>query len=1393
MHKCEIMSPLSKSSSSPGIAVPSPESDLFDQAVVGLAYLALDGRFLRVNRAFCDLLGQDEEALAHRNWTQVALDGDGHCAIEIERMLDGDGFNEWFVRPDRHTFEAHVVAKAVQLHDEPAVLVQLYDRTEQSEALASLFAAEQRFRTVINCSSDAIVWLRLHPEHRVLAVNDAAIEATGYSAREFFDDPELQQRIIHPDDWHLLDELATDRAGGALVRWMTRYDELRWMELTVSTLAEVGGSVSELLCVGRDMTDQVVANQTRLSTDARRRALVALTEKDESESDLATLLPEVATTISHLLPVDVVAAWRVDGTDGFHLATELRSTTQTLDSATLEFITRHLDEVREREIATWLDHRGPEGPESDDEWRIRVTSGVAAPIHGSESVAGVLGVYSAARSPIERSDAEYLEVVANALGVLVQRTERDALPLAASWRDPLTRLPGRAGLVESLDWLLGTGRTHPVLVTCCDLDDFTVLNDAWGSGVGDEVLRIAANRLRSLCNDAVVARVGSDDFVIAVALSDGRSAESVAASIHGVVDQPFATSRGSLALTMSVADALAHPGDTPDSVIAGVVLALHEARQAGRRQVRHVSAQVADAQKERTELARDLRRAAKDGEIRPYFQPIVRLPDEVPVSFEALARWKRPDGTFVPPNVFIPLAEETGQILDIGAGILEATCAFLEDVRERTGSDLVTVKVNVSGGQLCQPVFVDQVRDALERHSLTGRSLCLELTESQAILVDPAVELELHRLKELGVDLAIDDFGTGYSNFAYLTQLPIDTLKLDRSMIADLHDDLRRTAVVQAILSLSRTLSFSVIAEGVESEIERDALVGLGCSFGQGFLWSPAVPAEEALAMLLPSSDVDPTAPWPNHRPIGTTTVASPPRRIDNDLPVPSSRFTRADARGCWGYMAVGLALLVLYFVNPRVPGLPDWFPQYPICVLINASAVVAVALGVRRWRPKPALPWWLIAVGQASYTIGDILYYWGRDISHVTQFPGVSDYFYLGRIPFVALGLTLIIHHRGGPKRTALLDSAVIALAAGAISWEFLIAPYTGANLGAMVRLTSLAYPVTDLLLLTLAIRLLIGAGRRAPSFYLLNGGLLLLALTDAIYGWENLHGIVYGTSSPIVGGWMLNYLLIGACALHPSMRDLTARAVSAVPTYSRPRLAALGVAALVCPVIITFEAWPGHLKGDGVVLLTSIVIIALIMVRLAEMMHHQQRAETALRHEALHDPLTGLANRTLFYDRLEHTLQLARRDASGVALLLVDLDDFKKINDEKGHAVGDRVLQKTARRLLECTREPDTVARLGGDEFAVLIHNLTSIEDYSVVARRILAALAAPIDLGRESIRVSGSVGIAFSAAGASPGDQLFNEADAAMYAAKGNREPMGNFKIFDESVGGFSLSLD
>ena len=265
----------------------------------------------------------------------------------------------------------------------------------------------------------------------------------------------------------------------------------------------------------------------------------------------------------------------------------------------------------------------------------------------------------------------------------------------------------------------------------------------------------------------------------------------------------------------------------------------------------------------RLRLENDLRRAIEREEFRVAYQPIIDLETGRLVGFEALARWKHPERGIISPAEFIPLAEETGLIVQVGLQVLEESCRQMREWQLASPSDAgLTVSVNLSAKQLAQPDLVEQIKQVLHRTGLDPRRLKLEITESVVMEnADKATHL-LNRLRELGVRLSIDDFGTGYSSLSYLHQLPVDTLKIDRSFVARMGEKDENLEIVRTIITLAGNVGMSVIAEGVETERQKAQLKRLGCQFAQGYLFSPPVDAEAAALLLPGEAQRNPDSTW---------------------------------------------------------------------------------------------------------------------------------------------------------------------------------------------------------------------------------------------------------------------------------------------------------------------------------------------------------------------------------------------------------------------------------------------------------------------------------------------------------------------------------------------------
>lgn len=417
--------------------------------------------------------------------------------------------------------------------------------------------------------------------------------------------------------------------------------------------------------------------------------------------------------------------------------------------------------------------------------------------------------------------------------------------------DSLTGLPNRAGFSDRLEAMIAAG-LHDYAVLVIDLDRFGRVNSCLGSMAGDEMLITVARRIKgALRASDALGRIGGDEFGVLLALDTDRSeADRVAQRIRNVLSTPFRLSeleiRVSCAIGMAFgADAV---GDAED-VIRHAQFAVRRSKETGRAEAYQTRA--LDRARERFAMETALRRAIEADKLELHYQPICDLASGRIVAFESLARWVGEDGVDIPPNEFIPVAEESGLIVPLGRWAIDAALRTLAAWDARAGGHCgVGVTVNLSPIQLQRDAVAPLVADALAAHGLSGDRLKLELTES-ALIADPDGNAEVLRaLKATGATIAMDDFGTGYSNLAYLQRLPIDILKIDRSFVTGMIGDRDKIAIVRAILSLATALGMETVAEGVESLELGQTLAALGCTYGQGYVYARPLPADDAHALL---------------------------------------------------------------------------------------------------------------------------------------------------------------------------------------------------------------------------------------------------------------------------------------------------------------------------------------------------------------------------------------------------------------------------------------------------------------------------------------------------------------------------------------------------------------
>jgi diguanylate cyclase (GGDEF)-like protein/PAS domain S-box-containing protein len=465
-----------------------------------------------------------------------------------------------------------------------------------------------------------------------------------------------------------------------------------------------------------------------------------------------------------------------------------------------------------------------------------------------------VGVQVQVRCSDLRGDSTVGALVLTLRDVTEQRQLEEELKHRA-FHDALTGLPNRLlfqdRAAHGLARTQRDGTTAGVLFV--DLDDFKVVNDTMGHSVGDELLVAAGIRLSSVVRDSdMAARLGGDEFALLVEnVADSAAVDAFAERIVQAFGEPFSLADGSVVSTATVGVATTEDSADVDELLRHADLALYAAKAAGKRQWRRYLPILSAGMVRRREVQAALDDAVKNSAFTLVYQPIVALSSGEIAGFEALVRWPHPEWGMMLPGQFIELAEETGHIVPLGSWVLgQAAADIVRWVRRIPRHTPLYVSVNVSARQFRDPRFVDGVRRVLAESDLAPSALMLELTESVLLRRDERIHSDLMELKVTGVRLAIDDFGTGYSSLSYLRELPIDVLKIDKSFVEGIATSEQRLALVEGIIQIARTLHLKVIAEGIETEVQRDLLVSMGCQFGQGYLLAMPVEAGQAEALV---------------------------------------------------------------------------------------------------------------------------------------------------------------------------------------------------------------------------------------------------------------------------------------------------------------------------------------------------------------------------------------------------------------------------------------------------------------------------------------------------------------------------------------------------------------
>jgi len=495
-----------------------------------------------------------------------------------------------------------------------------------------------------------------------------------------------------------------------------------------------------------------------------------------------------------------------------------------------------------------------------------IISAVAYPVMAGSEMVAILEFFSYSRIEPDPHLMESMKFVCTQLGRVYERADATRRLMSMTLRDPLTGRPNRLAFIDVLNQAIAhakrrTGYSFAVLFL--DLDRFKIVNDSLGHAVGDALLIEAADRINGCLREGdCMARLGGDEFTVFLddlgQRSDGMNAAKVARRISDELAKPFFLGGEEAHVSASIGIVIGTPEYTDsDVLLRDADSAMYRAKAAGKARIEIFSPQMHAEAMNQLRLENDLRRALERNEFILEYQPIIALATGVVTGFEALIRWKSPDRGLVMPNEFLPLCEESGLIIPLGEWVLYEGCTWLKALHSTTvaGSPDFTLSINVSVNQFYKGMIASQVQAALSKSDLPGKYLKLEIVES-ILMKNPAEAVNaLELLRKLGVQVMIDDFGTGYSSLSYLSRLPIDALKIDQSFVFNLSHSEHSAEIIRCIISMADALKLDVIAEGIETVDQAEALKRFGCKFGQGYFFSRPLASDIAIELAVATTN----------------------------------------------------------------------------------------------------------------------------------------------------------------------------------------------------------------------------------------------------------------------------------------------------------------------------------------------------------------------------------------------------------------------------------------------------------------------------------------------------------------------------------------------------------
>ena len=792
----------------------------------GQATVDLNGGWLIVNQSLCKMLGYTEAELQKKSFQDITHPDDLERDLQhVQDLLSGRQIS---YRMDKRYFcKSGAILHAqldVALLRSPLgaplhFIVQIQDISERINARAANESAERRFRKMIEDVKDYAI-INLDINGLVSSWNEGARKIKGYQAHEIIG--------RHFSCFHQLEDIANNRPAKALKLaeenghfqeegLLVRKDgSVFWANILITAIHDTDGTLLGFSKITRDLTERRHAEEVIAQANSLREAIM------------------------HAAPYSIIA------TDSDGIITSINPAAEKM----LWYTSEELVGKQSSLIVHDKNEIVGRAKELSAKYKKKIESDFEAFVY--EARAGLVEEHewtyvrkNGTRLPVQLAVSALCDTNQKVIGFLsiaydiTQRKYREEYTRHVSLHDDLTGLPNRALLKDRINVAIEAAKRNrkKVGVMMLDLDHFKRINDTLGHHVGDELLKVVAERIvKSLRKSDTAARMGGDEFVVVTPdMSDDKSADSIANTLVKAISAPIQIGVHELTITPSIGvSCYPDDGEEANTLIKYADAAMYQTKAAGRHGHQHFNAAAQAIVQRKLTMEADLRLAIAKDHLQVHYQPQVCLKTGKIIGVEALARWVDPVKGMISPDLFIPVAEESGLIIELGNFVLRTACRDAHVLQQRTGYPMM-MAVNLSARQFKQDALIDMMRAVLDETGMDPTMLELEITEGVMMENDEKTRLRMQSLRDLGISLAVDDFGTGYSSLSYLTQFPITALKIDRSFVDKMIESERDAAVVQAIIAMAYSLKTKVVAEGVETLEQLEFLQDHVCSAAQGF------------------------------------------------------------------------------------------------------------------------------------------------------------------------------------------------------------------------------------------------------------------------------------------------------------------------------------------------------------------------------------------------------------------------------------------------------------------------------------------------------------------------------------------------------------------------------